>query len=166
MVICVLPSFSKDSWWHHWGKPRSCLPPNPTVSQAIAKFAKAHPQVAVSASNSGHSLVLQAPTANHFASYGSSGRLVHSDSARSPLSCNARWSAVPKPLGKTICAKVLTSFVRSHFHGKLCKTLDNDVQADRLFANLVVREEAKAPVEQVRSLARSGWRVQWQKCYK
>ena len=47
-----------------------------------------------------------------------------------------------------MCARVLAGFLRSHFHDNLCTVLDEYVRAEVSFANLGVREEARALVEQ------------------
>ena len=63
------------------------------------------------------------------------------------------------PPAQPMCAKVLAGFLRSHFHDNLCTVLDEYVRAEVSFANLGVREEPQALVEQGGSIARSGWRV-------
>ena len=60
----------------------------------------------------------------------------------------------------------LGGFRRSHFHDNLCTLLDEYVRAEVSFANLGVREEARALVEQGGTVTRGGWRVQWQNSYR
>ena len=61
-----------------------------------------------------------------------------------------------------MCARLLAGFLHSHFHDNLCAVLDEYVRAELSFANLGVREEARALVEQGGTVTRGGWRVQWQ----
>ena len=67
------------------------------------------------------------------------------------------------PPSQPMCARVLASFLRSHFHDNLCIVLDEYVRAEVSFANLGVCEEPRVLVEQGGCVTRSGWRVQWQK---
>ena len=76
-----------------------------------------------------------------------------------------QWTPVPDPPSQLMCAGVLAGFLRFQFHDYLANVLDKYVRAVVSFANLGVREEARALMEQQDFVTRSGWRVQWQKAY-
>ena len=52
------------------------------------------------------------------------------------------------PPSEPMCARVLAGFLRSHFHDNFCSVLDEYVRTEVSFANLGVRDEASALVEQ------------------
>ena len=76
------------------------------------------------------------------------GGWAHSDPAQFPPGCNVQWTPISDPPSQPMCARVLAGFLRSHFHDNLCGVLDEYVRAQVSFANLGVREEARALVEQ------------------
>ena len=90
---------------------------------------------------------MQAQKANQATGGRGSGGWAHSDPTKFPVSCNVQWTPVSDPPSQPMCARVLAGFLRSHFHDNLCTLLDEYVRAEVSFANLGVREEARALVE-------------------
>ena len=76
------------------------------------------------------------------------GPRAHSDPARFRDGCNVQWTPISDPPSQPMCVRVLTGFLRSHFHDTLCTLVDEYVRAEVSFANLGVREEARALVQQ------------------
>ena len=156
---CEIPSFPHDTLRHQWEWLRASLPLAPAVARAIAEFVKSHPQDAPSTTNPRQGPAVQAQKTNQ--SLGSKGSVgwAHSDPAQFPVSCNVQWTPVSNPPSQNMCARVLGGFLHSHFHDNLCTVLDEYVRVEVSFANLGVRKEARALVEQGGSITRSGWRV-------
>ena len=82
------------------------------------------------------------------------------------MGCNVQWTPVSDPPSQPMCARVLAGFLRSHFHDNLSTVVDEYVRAEVSFANLGVREEARALLEQGGTITRGGWRVELQKSYR
>ena len=91
------------------------------------------------------------------------GGWAHSYPAQFPVGYNVQWTAVRDPPSQLMCARALAGFLRSHFRDNLCTVVDEYVRAEVSFANVGVREEAQALVEQRGTVTRGGRRVQWQK---
>ena len=69
---------------------------------------------------------------------------MHSDPAQFLCELQCAMDINVRSSGPPMCTGVLGS----HFHSKLCTSLDEHVRADMSFANLGVGKEAKALVEQ------------------
>ena len=163
---CDVPNFPHDSLRRQWERLRASLPLKPTVTQATANVLKAHPQDDPSVPAVGQGPAVHAQKTNQSTGGPGSGGWVHSDPAQFPVGCNVQWTPVSDPLSQPMCARVLAGFLHSHFHANLCPVLDEYVRAKVSFANLGVREEARALVEQGDAVTQGGWRVQWQKSYR
>ena len=161
LVGCDVPNFPHDSLRRQWERLRASLPLKPTVTQAVADFVKAHPQDDPFVPAAGQSPAVQAQKINQSMGSRSSGGL----GALRP-SCNVQWTPLSDPPSQPMCARVLAGFLCSHFHDNLCTVLDEYVRAEVSFANLGVRQEARALVEQGGTVTWGGWRVQGQKSYR
>ena len=150
---CDLPNFPHDSLRRQWERLRASLPLRPAVTQAVADFVD--PSVPVA----GQHPAVQAQKSNQSTGGRRSGGWAHSDPAQFPVGSNVQWTAVSDPPSQPMCARVLAGFLGSHFHDHRCTVLDEYVRAEVSFANLRVREEARALVEQGGAITRGGWRV-------
>ena len=151
---CDVLSFPHDSLRWQWERLRASLP---TVTQAGSHVLRqCPPQDDLSIPAVGQSPMVQAQKTNQSTGSRGSGGWAHSDPAQFPVGCNAQWTPVSDPPSQPMCARVLASFLRSHFHDNLCTVLDEYVRAEVSFANLGVREEARALVEQGGAVTRGG----------
>ena len=160
---CDVPNFPHDSLRRQWEHLRASLLLRPAVTQTVVDLVKAHPQDDPSVPAAGQHPAVEAQKSNQSTGGRGSGGWAHSDPAQFPVGCNVQWTAVSDPPAPPMCARVLAGFLRSDFHDNLCTVLDEYVWAEVSFANLGVREEAQALVEQGGTVTRGGWRVQWQK---
>ena len=162
---CNVPNFPHDALRRQWERLRASLPLRPAVTQVVAALYKAHPQDDPSVPAAGHQPAVQAQKSNQSTGSRGSGGWAHSDPAPFPVGCNLQWTAVSDPPSQPMCARVLAGFLRSHFHDNLCTVLDEFVRAEFSFADMGIREEARARVEQGGTVTRGGLRVQWQTSY-
>ena len=99
---------------------------------------------------------MQAQKSDHSTRSLVSGGRAHSDPTQFFVGCNVQWTPVSDPPSQPMCVRLLAGFLHSHCNDDLCTVLEEYVQAEVSFANLGVRKEARALVEQGGRLMRGG----------